>query len=344
METLQQRSHAADSGDTLSAQAGPQRPLLDIVDLVKVFHTRRNLAGRRTSVHAVDGVDLSLERGQSLGLAGESGSGKTTIGRLIAGLEHPTGGHIYVDGSDLANVKRGDRRKLGRNVQMIFQNPRASLHPRKTIAQILSEGLRVHRLAPKSEWEARAGDLLEQVGLDRSMLSRYPSSFSSGQCQRIAIARALSVSPQILVADEPVAALDVSLQAQVLNLLADARRQLSLTTLFISHDLRSVYFLCDKIAVLYLGSIVEIGPRQAIVESPAHPYTQALVASVPKLDTSGGTDAIRGELADSSVSAGCPFSPRCELWRALGQPSRCLEEKPHLRQVKDKVGAACHFA
>ncbi len=327
----------------MSAQAGPQRPPLDIVDLVKVFHSRRNLAGRRTSIHAVDGVDLSLQKGESLGLVGESGSGKTTIGRLIAGLEDPTGGHIYVNGTDLSKVKRGDRRELGRTVQMIFQNPRASLHPRKTIAQILSEGLRVHRLAPKSEWTARAGDLLEQVGLDRSMLGRYPSSFSSGQCQRIAIARALSVSPEILVADEPVAALDVSLQAQVLNLLAEARQQLSLTTLFISHDLRSVYFLCDKIAVLYLGNVVEIGPRRAIVETPAHPYTRALVASVPKLGTPGQTKVIRGELADSFVSTGCPFAPRCELRSTLGHPSRCLEEKPQLRRVRDNVSTACHF-
>lgn len=315
-------------------------PVIAVEDLVKDFKIRGQL-GRGTTLRAVDEVSFSIGAGKSMGLVGESGSGKTTIGRIIAQLEHPTSGRVRLASEGAAN--RPIRRRGG-SVQMIFQNPRASLNPRRTVGDILQDCLQVNGVATRRSSRKAAGALLEQVGLRASMLDRKPASFSSGQCQRIAIARALSVEPRLLIADEAVAALDVSVQAQVLNLLKAIQRERGLGMLFISHDLRSVYFACDLIAVLFKGRVVEYGTTRSVIESPAHPYTRALIDAIPKLGSSRSDVDACSPAAVHPTAVGCPFVDRCHLWLLRGRPERCLEEQPELREHAEQHLVACHFA
>ncbi|MET7395520.1 ABC transporter ATP-binding protein [Dactylosporangium sp. NPDC005572] len=320
-------------------------PLLSVKGLVKEFHGR-GVGGSRPVVRAVDDVSFDVHPGEALGLVGESGSGKTTIGRLIVRLEEPTAGRVEVRGQDVRRLAGRGLLQYRRDVQMIFQNTQGAFNPRRTVRSVLADGFQIHGLASGRELDARIGDLMRRVGLSPEMLDRYPQQFSGGQRQRIGIARALALEPALVVADEPVSALDVSVQAQVLNLFADLRRDLGLSMLFISHDLRAVYFLCERIAVLYLGRLVEIGPRRTLLENPVHPYTRALVGSIPAFRPGGGLtrDVIRGEISDSEpVPTGCHFAPRCQLWRELDRPARCTQERPLLRPVTGGGLAACHF-
>ena len=257
-------------------------PLLEVRDLVKHFPQRAGVFGRVVGqLRAVDGVSFTLAAGEALGLVGESGCGKTTTGRCIMRLVEPTSGSVRFRGRELIGLSQGALRPLRRELQMIFQDPYGSLNPRMTVGDILTEPYEVHRLARGSEARDRAAALLDQVGLPRDALQRYPHQFSGGQRQRICIARALTLSPALIVCDEPVSALDVSVQAQVLNLLRDLQRERGMAYLFISHDLAVVAHLCQRVAVMYLGEIVELGPVEAIYQRPLHPYTQALLSAIP---------------------------------------------------------------
>ncbi len=256
--------------------------LLEVRNLRKWFPIRRGVFGKTVAqVRAVDGVDLSLDAGSALGLVGESGCGKTTLGRCLLRLIEPSTGSVVLDGTDVMQLKGGSLRTFRRHMQMIFQDPYGSLNPRLTVGDILSEPLIVHGLADRAGAEEQAGVLLERVGLTRAQLGHYPHQFSGGQRQRIGIARALALKPKVIVCDEPVSALDVSVQAQVLNLLKDLQQEFGIAYLFISHDLAVVSHLCERVAVMYLGEIVEIGPVERILNQPLHPYTQALLSAVP---------------------------------------------------------------
>ena len=270
-------------GDSPFASYGSAMPLLEVRDLRKLFPIRRGVFGKTVgNVHAVDGVSFDLDAGSALGLVGESGCGKTTLGRCLLRLIEPTSGSVRLDGTDFLSLSAGALRPFRRHAQMIFQDPYGSLNPRLTVGEILSEPLLVHRLADRAGAEQQAGDLLERVGLTRAHLGHYPHQFSGGQRQRIGIARALALKPKLIVCDEPVSALDVSVQAQVLNLLKDLQRDFGIAYLFISHDLAVVSHLCPRVAVMYLGEIVEIGPAQQLLTQPLHPYTQALLSAVPR--------------------------------------------------------------
>jgi oligopeptide/dipeptide ABC transporter ATP-binding protein len=322
--------------------------LLELDDLSMTFSSPTlPFIGRDSTVRAVDRVSLQLAPGEAFGLVGESGSGKTTIGRIIVKLIEPSGGRILFRGRDINKLRRADLLGYRRNVQMVFQNPYASLNPRRRIRAMLRDAYEIHGIAHGSDTDARMDALMEKVGLRPNMLDRYPHQFSSGQRQRIAIARALSVGPALIVADEPVSALDVSVQAQVLNLMRGLQLELGLAVIFISHDLRAVSFLCERIGVLYLGQMMELAPRKALVELPIHPYTRALFSSIPSLIPGRGVsrDLIKGELSDENPPrGGCVFAPRCELRRRLDSPSICLTERPHLSVIGPGHAAACHFA
>ena len=268
-------------------------PLLDVRDLVKHFPIRRGVLGREVArVRAVDGVSLQVGHGEALGLVGESGCGKTTLGRCLLRLIEPTSGSVTLDGTDLMALSQSQLRPFRRNVQMIFQDPYGSLNPRLTVGEILAEPLIVHRLADRAGAEAEAAALLDRVGLLREHLGHYPHQFSGGQRQRIGIARALALKPKLIVCDEPVSALDVSVQAQVLNLLKDLQRDFGIAYLFISHDLAVVSHLCTRVAVMYLGELVEFGPTEAVLAGALHPYTQALLSAVPNGEPGHGRKRI----------------------------------------------------
>jgi peptide/nickel transport system ATP-binding protein/oligopeptide transport system ATP-binding protein len=257
-------------------------PLLEVEDVGRQFVARRSVLGRPTAiVTAVDGVSFSLEAGKTLALVGESGCGKSTLGRLVLRLIEPTAGRIRFDGRDVTALRERELRPLRRNAQLIFQDPYASLNPRMTVGQILAEPLALHDVVPPSRRKERVNELLRLVGLEPRLARRYPHEFSGGQRQRIAIARALAVEPKLIVCDEPVSALDVSIRAQVLNLLRDLQRRLGLAYIFISHDLAVVKHIADRIAVMHLGRIVEIGPNEALFANPRHPYSRALLSAIP---------------------------------------------------------------
>jgi len=261
-------------------------PLLEVRDLVKEFSRRSGILSRPTVVRAVDGVSFAIVEGETFGLVGESGSGKTTTGRCILRLIEPTSGAVRFKGEDVLAFSRARMRQARRDMQIVFQDPYSSLNPRMRIGDIVEEPLVIHRTGPKAARRARVAELLELVGLDAAQMSRYPHQFSGGQRQRIGIARALALNPSLVIADEPVSALDVSVQAQVVNLLMDLQQRLKLTYLFIAHDLRLVRHICRRVAVMYLGKIVEMGETEALFAAPAHPYTRALLSAIPTPDPS----------------------------------------------------------
>jgi oligopeptide/dipeptide ABC transporter ATP-binding protein len=294
------------------------------------------------AVRAVDGVSLQIKRGEVLGLVGESGCGKSTLGRMIAGILPPTSGAVALDGAPVMSGTRHPRKRTTR-VQMIFQDPYASLDPRMRVGDTVSEGPIAHRLVSKAEAPAYVAGWLRCVGLDPDVARRYPHQFSGGQRQRIAIARALAMQPDVVVCDEPIASLDVSIQAQVLNLFLKLRRELGLTMVFISHHLGVVRHVSDRVAIMYLGRIVEIGPAETVYANPQHPYTKALLASVPRLvledDALAVFKPIEGELPSPlSPPPGCHFHLRCPFAEA-----RCRAQVPAMRRVGERHEAACHW-
>jgi len=321
-------------------------PLLELRDISKHFPIKGGpLQRRRGVVSAVDGVSFTLHEGETLGLVGESGCGKSTTGWLVTRLHEPTSGQLLYRGRDITHVRGKELGSLRRELQLIFQDPYSSLNPRHTVGAIVGTALRVHGIVPKQDRLAKVQELLEVVGLNPEHYNRYPHEFSGGQRQRIGIARALAAQPRIIVADEPVSALDVSIQAQVMNLLEDLRRQFGIAFLFIAHDLGVVRHFCDRVAVMYLGRIVEMGSRDAIYGTPRHPYTQALLSAVPDLGVvRGGTPRVRIRLTGDVPSpvdppSGCRFRTRC--WKAQ---EICATQTPPLEEKVPGQFAACHFA
>lgn len=322
--------------------------LVDVDGLKVHFPIKRGIVLDRTIgyVYAVDGVDLAIRRGETYGLVGESGCGKSTLGRAVLRLSEPTAGRVVFDGTDLAELKGEPLRRMRRRMQLVFQDPLSSLDPRQSVQSLLVEGLRAHDLDRGAEpTAARLRELLDAVGLPGSALRRYPHEFSGGQRQRIGIARALTVEPDLIVADEPVSALDVSVQAQVLNLLADLQAQFGLTYLVIAHDLAVVRHIADRVAVMYLGGIVEEADADALYREPGHPYTRALLSAIPvpdpEVEDRREQILLTGDLPSAAAPpSGCRFHTRCP-WR---QPSRCDTERPPLREIRPGRRVACHYA
>ncbi len=323
-------------------------PLLDVRDLRKHWPVRRGAFGRSAAVvRAVDGVSFAIERGTTLGLVGESGCGKTTTGRSLLRLVEPTSGSIRLDGVELTALPARELRAMRKRMQIVFQDPYSSLNPRMTVGAMLGEALEVHDLVRGSAARERIAKLLVQVGLAPEHASHYPHEFSGGQRQRVGIARALAVEPELVVLDEPVSALDVSIQAQIVNLLADLQREMKLTYLFVAHDLSVVEHISDRVAVMYLGRLVEIAPTPSLYGSPRHPYTQALLSAVPVPDPQrrGGRIVLEGDVpSPASPPPGCRFHPRCPLARAKGNPESCRTAEPELRETAPGHATACHFA
>jgi len=320
---------------------------LEVEDLRVVF-AARSRAGRSVALRAVDGVSLGVEEGGSLGVVGESGCGKTTLGNAVIGLAALSGGRIAFRGRDVARMSAGERRAFRRQVQMVFQDPVGSLNPRMSVGAAIAEVLHVHGLARAGrESEERVADLMRSVGLDPEYAARYPHEFSGGQRQRVGIARALAVGPSLIIADEPVSALDVSVQVQILNLMRDLRRSMSLAYLFIAHDLAVVRYMCARIAVMYLGRIVESGLTGELFKRPRHPYTEALLSAVPDVDRAlgrgggeGGRIVLRGDVPSATERIpGCPFHPRCHRAKDI-----CARAAPGRVAVSGTHDSVCHFA
>jgi oligopeptide transport system ATP-binding protein len=321
-----------------------QAPLLEVRGLVKHFPITAGLFQRTVgAVRAVDGIDLTVRAGETLGLVGESGSGKTTVGRTILRLTDPTAGTIQFDGREISQLSRAELRPLRKEMQIIFQDPYASLNPRMTVGDVIREPLEIHGLARGKEADARVQELLRRVGLQPYHANRYPHEFSGGQRQRIGIARALAVDPKFIVADEPDSALDVSIQAQVINLLEDLQAELGLTYLFIAHDLSVVRHISNRVAVMYVGKIVELADRDLLYARPLHPYTQALLSAIPIPDPAmewrGKRIILSGDIPSPvNPPSGCRFHTRCPI-----AFDRCRVEEPLFKQYGAGQGAACHW-
>lgn len=324
-------------------------PLLEVRDLVKYFPVysrgifRKKIVG---NVHAVDHISFTVNERETVGLVGESGCGKTTTGKLILYLEKPTSGQILFEGKDLVQIfskgSKEEQLKFRRSIQMVFQNPYASLDPRMTVYDIISEPFKIHKHVPSSEWKERVYKLLEMVGLEPYHAERYPHEFSGGQRQRICIARALAVEPKFIIADEPVSSLDVSIRAQILNLIMELQQKLGMSYLYISHDLSSVRQISQRVIVMYLGEIVEYAPTEKLFDHPVHPYTKALMSAVPIPDPKRKMNIIilPGEVPSPiNPPSGCRFHPRCQY-----ADSRCKEEKPQLSQVDIDHYVSCHYS
>lgn len=321
-------------------------PLLEVDDLVVHYHVRGpgTVLRSHETVHAVDGVSLSIASRETLGLVGESGCGKSTTGRTVLYLDRPTSGTVRFQGRDLSKLAPHELTALRRHMQIVFQDPIGSLNPRHTVGQLIAEPLKVHHLVPRGQQRQRVQELLELVGLPGDAISRFPHEFSGGQCQRIAIARSLAVEPSLIVLDEPVSALDVSIQAQILQLLTDLQDRLGLSYLFIAHDLAVVGEMSDRVAVMYLGKVVELAERDSLYARPYHPYTQALFSAVPIADPRLSREhrrvVVTGEVPSSlDPPSGCRFRTRCPMAQEL-----CSTEEPPLEAVADGHLVACHFA
>jgi oligopeptide transport system ATP-binding protein len=326
------------------SESNGTRDLLEVRDLYKYFPINAGVFSRHVGdVRAVDGVDFTIKKGETLGLVGESGSGKTTAGRVVLRLLEATKGQVFFDGRDIGALGREDVRKLRKEMQIIFQDPYASLNPRMTVGDIISEPLKIHGLATGKDAEARVQELLRLVGLQPYHANRYPHEFSGGQRQRVGIARSLAVSPKFIVADEPVSALDVSIQAQVINLLQDLQQQFGLTYLFIAHDLSVVRHISTRVAVMYVGKIVEIANRDDLYANPLHPYTQALLSAIPipdpRVESRRKRIVLSGDIPSPvNPPPGCRFHTRCPV-----AFDRCKVEVPPLNTYATGHVAACHW-
>ena len=317
-------------------------PLIEVTDLKKYFPIRKGILGRTVgNVLAVDGVSFSIDEGETLGLVGESGCGKTTVGRAVLRLIEPTSGQIKVRGQDISHLSKTELRPLRRQMQIVFQDPFSSLNPRIRVGKIVGEPLKVHGVGDKHEREERVAHLFKRVGLRPEQINNYPHQFSGGQRQRVSIARALALDPGFIVADEPVSALDVSIQAQVINRLMDLQRELKLSYLFVSHNLAVVEHISHRVAVMYLGRIVEYASKTALFEKPLHPYTEALLAAVPLPDPSltRAKHRVTGDVPSPiNPPSGCHFHPRCPIAEA-----RCRTERPVLREIAPGHLVSCHL-
>jgi oligopeptide transport system ATP-binding protein len=317
--------------------------LLSVRDLKKYFPIKKGLFARTVGqVKAVDGVSFDLERGEVLGLVGESGCGKTTTGRVILRLIEATSGTVKFEDKDVLSLDKRHLRELRREMQIVFQDPYSSLNPRLTVGSMIEEALAIHKLASGAAAKARVAELLQLVGLSPAHARRYPHEFSGGQRQRIGVARALAVSPKLIIADEPVSALDVSIQAQILNLLQDLKNDLGLTYIFVAHDLAVVEHISDRVAVMYLGKIVELAEARALYRAPRHPYTKALLSAIPVADPKRRKERIvlAGDVpSPARPPSGCAFHPRCFMAQEI-----CSRETPPLREITPGHWSACHFA
>ena len=335
------------AGGPSASPYAADRPLVRVTDLVKHFPIRGGILQRQIgTVQAVDGVSFDIRRGETLGLVGESGCGKTTVGRMILRLLDPTSGRIEFDGTDITRIKGSELRPYRRRMQIIFQDPYASLDPRTPIGDSIGEGLRIHGLGSDAQRRDKVQKMMDMVGLQPYHARRYPHEFSGGQRQRIGIARALVLEPDLIVCDEPVSALDVSIQAQVLNLLKQLQRELGLTYVFVAHNMGVVEHISDRVAVMYLGRIAELADRRDLFRKQEHPYTEALMSAipVPNPELRRQRVILRGDVPSPvNPPSGCRFHPRCQLRQQLGSPEICAQTIPPLIDLGSEHLCACHF-